>query len=373
MTPELRRKTPEEALRECQAEEAAAARTGHLKIMLGYASGVGKTFRLLDEARRRKERGQDVVVGAVQSEVPPECEPVLSKLEIIPLQRIEGGTTSGGGVSNGYAIDVGAIRRRRPMVCFIDGLAFLNPPGARHPNRWQDVQDILACGIKIVTTINVQYIAELQDKIEAITGKRRRETVPISFLKSASEIEIVDAPPEAPLGRSAEEQLELQQREQRLSKLRELALVLAADVVDQQLTEYLEAHGIHQVYGANERILVCITPRANLREMLEEAQIVAGRFHGELIVAYVQQAHLSAEDQSALDARLAIASAAGAHIEILEGDDPAEAILKFARTRGVTQLFVGHTQRTGLARLRGSPLDKLIWQGHGMDVRMFPQ
>jgi two-component system sensor histidine kinase KdpD len=361
---EFRRKTPEELLLECQAEEAEATRAGgHLKVMLGYASGVGKTFRLLDEARRRRERGQDLVVGAVQPDLPPEAEQVLKRLEMIPLKQAGGRT----------AIDVDAIIRRRPMVCFIDGLAYGNPPGARNPTRWQDVQELLNAGIKVVATINIQYIAELQDQIEAITGKRRTETVPISFIKSASEIEIVDAPPEGPMERSTEEQMEARKREQRLLKLRELALVLAADVVDCQLNEYLERHGIHQHFGANERILVCITPRANLQEMLDEARIVADRFHGELIVAYVKQPDISAADQQSLDTRLAIASAAGVHIEILEGGNPADAILDFARSRQITQLFVGHSQRTGLARMRGSPLDKLIWEGRGMDVRVFPQ
>jgi len=363
MPSELRRRTPEELLRECQAEEAAATRAGHLKIMVGYASGVGKTFRLLDEARRRRQRGQDVVIGAVQPSVPPDVEPLLRKLEIVPLKKIDGGT----------AIDVDAIIRRHPMVCFIDGLAYDNPPGARNPTRWQDVQELLNAGVKVVASINIQYISDLQDQIEAITGKRRTETVPLSFLKSASEIEIVDAPSEAPMERSPEEKIQAQRRAQQLSRLRELALLLAADVVDHQLNQYLECHGIHQHFGAHERILVCLTPRANLQEMIREAQIVAERFHGQLIVAYVRQPDISPEDQSALDARLAIASAAGAHIEILEGEDPAEALLQFARSRGVTQLFVGHSQRTGLARLKGSPLDKLIWEGQGMDVRVFPQ
>ena len=363
MPAELRRKTPEELLREVQAEEAAAARTGNLKIMLGYASGVGKTFRLLDEARRRRQRGQDVVIGGMQATVPPECEPVLKKLEIIPLKQVNGGV----------AIDVDAIIRRHPAVCVIDGLAYANPPGARHPNRWEDVRDIIEAGIRVVATVNVQYIADLQDQIEAITGRRRAETVPMAFLQSASEIEIVDAPPEGPMERPPEEQFEARKREERLSRLRELALVFAAGVVDHQLNSYLECHGIHQHFGANERILVCVTPRANLEEMLSEARIVAEKFHGELIVAYVKQANISADDQSALDARLAIASAAGAHIEILEGDDPADAILEFARSHGVTQLYVGHSQRSGLARMKSSPLDKLIWQGQGMDVRVFPQ
>lgn len=361
---ELRRKTPEEALRECQAEEQAAARKkGNLKIFLGYASGVGKSFRMLDEARRRRGRGADIVVGAMQPQVPAEVEPLLQKLEVIPLRNVNGRT----------AIDLDALLLRHPSVCVIDGLAYDNPPGLRNPTRWQDVKDLLDAGIQVIASINVQYVCELREQVEAITGKHVDQTVPLSFIQSADEVEIVDAPPEAPLERSADDQAQIQKHEERLSKLRELALVVAADIVDYQLNDYLERHGIGQHFGAHERILVCITPRANMQEMMEIAQIVAKRFHGELIVAYVKQENISPEDQSALDARLAIANASGAHVEILEGDDPADAILEFARSRGITQLFVGHSQRACLARLRGSPLDKLIWGGHGMDVCVFPQ
>ena len=365
MASEIRRKTPEDYLRECQAEEDAATprSEGHLKIFLGYASGVGKSFRMLDEARRRRERGQDVVVGAIQPQVPEEVEPLLRKLEVVPLRIVGGGT----------AIDVDALIQRHPATCVIDGLAYDNPPGTRNPTRWQDVKDLLEAGINVIASINVQYVCELRDQVEAITGKHVDQTVPLSFIQSADEVEIVDAPPEAPMERSADEQVEIRKREERLSKLRELALIVTADIVDHQLNDYLERHAIKQHFGAHERILVCITPRANLQEMLEIAQITARRFHGELIVAYVKQANISPEDQSALDARLAIANAAGANVEILEGNDPADAILTFARSRGITQLFVGHSQRKGLARLKGSPLDKLIWEGHGIDVCVFPQ
>src|ERR1700704_680549 len=130
MTRELRRKTPEELLREVQAEEALAEK-GHLKIFLGYASGVGKSFRMLDEARRRRERGEDVVVGAMQGRVPVEVEPLLRKLEVMPLKSVSGGT----------AIDVDALIQRHPSVCIIDGLAYDNPEGLRNPTRWEDVQD----------------------------------------------------------------------------------------------------------------------------------------------------------------------------------------------------------------------------------------
>jgi len=368
MPAETRRKTPDDYLRECQAEEAAtaAAGRGHLKIFLGYASGVGKSFRMLDEARRRRARGQDIVIAAIQPQLPAEVEPLLQKLEVIPLKVVDGVT----------AIDVDAVIQRHPLVCVIDGLAYDNPVGSRHPARWQDVKDLMDAGIQVIASINIQYICELREQVEAITGKHVDQTVPLSFIQSADEIEIVDAPPdEMPpdVRLNSDERLESQKRQARLSKLRELALVVTADIVDHQLNEYLDLHGLSQTFGAHERILVCVTPRANMQEMMEIAQIVAKRFHGELMVAYVKQASISPQDQSALDVRLAIASAAGAHIEILEGEDPAETLLDFARSRGITQLFVGHSQRTGFARLKGSPLDKLIWEGRGMDVCVFPQ
>jgi two-component system sensor histidine kinase KdpD len=357
-----RRKTPEELLRQVQAEEAAAGK-GHLKIFLGYASGVGKSFRMLDEARRRRERGQDVVVGAVQPKVPPDVESVLRKLEIIPLK------TAG----DGAAIDVETLLRRRPAVCFIDGLAYDNPPGSRNPTRWRDVQELLRAGIKVIASINIQYVAELREQVEAITGKRVSQTVPVAFIKAADEIEIVDAPAEEPLERSPERQVDAAGPDQRLSRLREMALVLAADVVDHQLTEYLERHGIRQNPGATERILVCLTPRSNAREMVATARTIADRFHGELIAAYVGQSQISASDQAALDEKLGIARAAGARIEVLDSGDPADTLLDFARSQGVTQLFIGHSQRSGVwARLLGNPVDRLIRRSRGMDVRVFP-
>src|SRR5437667_6273069 len=146
-TREIRRKTPEELLRECQAEEAAVTK-GHLKIFLGYASGVGQSFRMLDEARRRRERGQEVVVGAIQPKVPPEVEKLLQKLEVIPLKTF----------GQDSAIDVEALIRRHPAVCFIDGLAYDNPPGARNPTRWRDVEQLLKTGITVISSVNIQYV-----------------------------------------------------------------------------------------------------------------------------------------------------------------------------------------------------------------------
>ncbi len=319
---------------------------------------------MLDEARRRRERGQDVVVGAVQPQAPPEAKELLEHLEVVPLKRIGEGTV----------IDVDAIIRRRPAICIIDGLAYDNPPGARNAARWQDVRDLVDAGLKVIGSINIQYIEELREDVEAITGKRVSQTVPLSFIQSADEVEIVDAPAEGSFDLSGEQTSEGDQRRQRLSKLRELALVLAADVIDHQLADYLDRNGIHHQFGTHERILVCITPRANIEEMIETAQIIADRFHGELIVAYVNQPQISSADQAALDHKLAIAKAAGARLEILEGDDPIETIVDHARLHGITQLFIGHTQRTGLwPKLFENPVEKLIRLSRGMDVRIFPQ
>jgi two-component system sensor histidine kinase KdpD len=151
-----------------------------------------------------------------------------------------------------------------------------------------------------------------------------------------------------------------------------MALVLAADVVDHQLSDYLEKHGIKQSYGAQERILVCITPRANANEMIETAQRIAERFHGELIVVYVRQADLSSADNMALEERLVLARSAGAHVEILDGEDPVDALIDFAKLRGVTQLFIGHSQ-SHRKWPWSDPVDKLIRKSQGMDLRIFPQ
>jgi two-component system sensor histidine kinase KdpD len=353
----LRRPSPDDLLRHLEAEDAYN-QAGRLKVFLGYASGVGKSFRMLDEGRRRRERGQDVVVGAVQPKGSPEIDAVLAKLDVIPLRSLNGRTV----------MDVPAILARRPGVCLVDGLAYDNPPDAKHPHRWQDVNELLQAGISVIASVNIQYIEELRERVERITGKHVGETVPQSFLSAADEIVVVDAPPELCISRATPAASAA-----KLSELRELALLLAADVVDRQLESYLGRNGIHQIAGTQERILVCVTPRANAAEMITSGKRNAERFHGDLFVAYVRQDALSAADQAALDRNLDLAAASGAHVEILDGDDPVDAILSFAQERGVTQLFVGHSLREKWwQRITGSPLDRLIRSAGGMDVRVFP-
>jgi len=362
------RRTPEELLRLCQAQEEAGKTRGKLKVFLGYASGVGKSFRMVDEGRRRKERGQDVIMGAIQPPLAPEVQAALASLEIAPIHELEGVPV----------IDVEAIVRRNPAVCLVDGLAYDNPPTSRNPTRWRDVQELLDAGIDVITSVNIQYIAELKDRVAALTGKQVSSTVPQAFLFSAEEIVVVDVPPEmcitrTPHGADAGFMDEAVYPARKLSELREIALLFAADVVDHQLEQYMECHGLAQSFGARERIMVCVTPRTNAQSMIESGRRNANRFHGELVVAYVRQHGLLAEDQAALDKNLALARENGAEIQILEGEDPIEAILHFAHERGVTQIFVGHTLQSGWwRRLTGSPIDKLIDRADGIDVRIFP-
>lgn len=364
MTTTSRRRTPEEILQQVQAEEDYDKR-GRLKVFLGYASGVGKSFRMLDEGRRRHERGQDVVVGAVQPQRSPDIEALLGKLPVIPLLMVDGTAV----------MDVEAILKRHPGVCLVDGLAYDNPAGSRNHSRWQDVEQLLAAGISVISSVNIQYIDELRERVARITGKYVTQTVPRSFLNSADEIVVVDAPPEMCITRAEDGRPDarVSSQAQKLSELREIALLLAADVVDRQLEQYLQRNGITQTFGAQERILVCITPRANGSVMIASGRRNADRFHGDLTVAYVRQAEISADDQGALERNLAIARDAKAHIEILDGDDPVETILQYARKHGITQVFVGHsTQERWWERYTGTPLDHLIHGANDIDVRVFP-
>jgi len=361
------RPTPEQLLKQVEAEERSAKR-GRLKIFLGYCSGVGKSFRMFDEGRRRKKRCEDIVVAAIQPSASPEVRELLQGFETIPPL-----------IDNGRpAIDVQRVLCRHPQVCLIDGLAYENPPGSKNRERWQDVEELLSAGISVLTSINLQYVKEKQRQVEMIRGKTANESVPEAFIRTADEIELVDAAPEYCVIHSSENGaragVDISKAERQLSELREIALVLAADVVDHQLEEYLHHQGIDQVYGTHERILVCVTPRSNASLMIRRGRRQADRFHGDLYVVYVQQDDLKVDDQRILDANLACARDANAHVEILHGEDPIGLIREFAVKHGITQIFVGHSQQGGwLSRWKPSPVERLIMEAEGIDVRVFPQ
>jgi two-component system sensor histidine kinase KdpD len=340
------RPDPEELLRQIQAQEDHEAR-GRLKIFLGYAPRVGKSERMFDEGRRRLKRGQDVVVGAIQSKGSAELEQMIREFEVIPPLRI-------GGVD---AVDVDSILDRHPQVCLIDELARDNPPGSRFNHRWRDVEELRAHGINVVGAINLQHICEHQDAVQGITGRRSAHSVPASFINSADELVIVDAATD---------------NTGQLSQLRELALLVAAQVVEEQLQRYMDAHGIHQSWGTQERILICITPRSSARRMLESGARATERFHGHMLVVYVQQGELSREAEETLQANLDSARKLGAEVHVLDGGDPISAIVDFAREQRITQVFIGHTQRPAWRFWERNPVDRLIQAAEGMDVRLFP-
>jgi len=330
-------------------EKTSDSTRGRLKVFLGYASGVGKSFRMFDEGRRRHDRGQDVVVGALQPKVPAEIQPLLSSLEIIPTFNIKGVSV----------IDVQAILERRPQVCLIDGLAYDNPPGSRNAHRWQDVEELLSAGITIVASVNLQCIDDQREAVEKLTGKRVTQTIPREFLNTADEIVIVDAPTEAATERG--------------SALREMALVLSADVIDAGLQRYMHSHGLEQHWGTHERFLICLTPRANFERMMATARRNAARFHCDVLAAYVRQPDLSDADRILLEQGVARARENGAQVAVLEGEDPVEAIVRYARSHGVTQIFVGHSAKKDLrTRMFGSTVSRLVRAARGIDVRVFP-
>ncbi len=337
-----------------------------LKIFLGYASGCGKSFRMLDEGRRRRERGQDVVIGALQPDMPAELERLALTMEIIPPKKIDGREV----------MDVEAILARSPHVCLVDGAAYDNPAGSRNPKRWQDIMELVQHGIVTITSLNLQHIEERREMVKQITGKAAEETVPVSFLYSANEIVIVDLPPEQLLERAGgpgASESALAEAQRQLSALRELALLLAAEVVDRQLEDYLLSHGIEQRWGTQERILVCLTPNANADAMIASGKRNANRFHGEFFAVYVRHPGLSEKAERSLKSHLEAGRAAGAQTAILDGDDPVEALMDFVCAHGITQIFIGH--RSGKHwwdRVAGGPIDRLIRATEGIDVRVFP-
>ena len=360
-----RKPTPEQLLERVESEDESFLSRGRLKIFLGYASGVGKSFRMMDEGRRRHERGQDVVVGALQPKLGPEALQTVSMLEVIPLQE-----------KNGIQVmDVETILNRAPKVCLVDGLAYDNPPHSKHEKRWQDVQQLLDAGISVITSVNLQHIDEESQQVEAITGKHVSQTVPLSFLKTAYEIVVVDAPPDACMRVTGEGSSNSVDRlsQQQLSELREIALLLAADVVDEQLSRYLARHGIEQTWGTQERIMVFLTPGANFNRMIDGAARNRDRFHGELMVAYVNRPDWSAEQRKKVEEGIERGRSKDAEILELDGEDAVETVLRYARQRGITQIYVGHKGRKSWwERAFGNDLDRLIRQAEGMDVRVFP-
>ncbi len=356
--------------------EEARARRGLLKIFLGAAPGVGKSYAMLEAARRLAAEHVDVVIGYVELHGRPETEALLEGLEVLPPQQLEHR-----GVVLGE-FDVDAALRRHPRVICVDELAHSNHPGARHPKRWMDVEELLDAGIDVYTTVNIQHVESLNDVVAQITAVRVRETVPDRVFDAAAEIELIDLPPDELLQRLREGKVYSTEktgqaltsffRKGNLIALRQLALRATADRVDAAMHAYRESHAIRETWAAGERVLVCVGPDALSERLVRAARRLATALHAEWIAVYVETPALTNLKRPARDrvlATLKLAESLGAETANLAGESVAIALLEFAQRRNVSKVVIGKPSRSRWHdRLRPSLVDEVVRGSGKIDV-----
>ncbi|MEY9967894.1 two-component system sensor histidine kinase KdpD [Streptacidiphilus sp. MAP12-16] len=329
---------------------------GRLKVYLGSAPGVGKTYRMLDEGRRRLDRGTDVVVGYVESHNRRRTEERLAGLEVLPrLHREYRGAQF-------TEMDVDAVLARRPEVALVDELAHTNIPGGKHAKRWQDVRDLLDAGIDVLTTVNIQHLESLNDVVQKITGVPQRETVPDEVVRRADQIELVDMPPEGLRRRmvhgnvygpeKVDAALSNYFRVGNLIALRELALLWLAGRVDEGLQRYRAEHGIGGVWETRERVVVALTGGPEGETLVRRAARIADRASGgDLLAVHVARSDgLADASPAALSAQRQLAESLGGSYHSVVGDNIPTALLDFARAENATQLVLGTSRRSALLR-----------------------
>jgi two-component system sensor histidine kinase KdpD len=352
--------------------QARAADTGprraRLKMFFGASPGVGKTFAMLESARRLKADGIDVIVGVVETHGRGETAALLDGLEVLPRKKLHYR-----GIEM-EELDVDAAITRKPAVILIDELAHTNAPGVRHPKRWQDVTDLLEAGIDVHTTLNVQHVESLVDTVAQITGVRVRETVPDAVLERADEIELIDLPPEELLGRLAEGKVYIPEQARRavdnffkrgnLMALRELALRRTAERVDVDVQAYRREQRIATLWSTRERILVCVGPSPGSERLVRAASRIAESLHAPWHAVHFDVTGappMRPDDRDRVDAHLVLAESLGCEASRLSGTSVAVALLTFAREHNVTRIVAGKpTHSRWRDRLRGSLLDALI-------------
>ncbi|GAA3207218.1 ATP-binding protein [Microbacterium terregens] len=328
---------------------------GKLRVLLGAAPGVGKTYEMLEEGRRLAAEGRDVVIGVVETHGRTATAAQAVGLPVIPRRPI---------AHRGVVLDemdLDALLDRRPALALVDELAHTNAPGSRHPKRWQDVQELLEAGIDVITTVNVQHIESLNDVVEGITGVTQRETVPDSVVRGAEQIEVVDLAPQSLRDRLAagvvypaeriDAALSNYFRLGNLTALRELALLWLADEVDSALKSYRAEHGITGAWQARERVVVALTGGPEGETLLRRgARIAARSAGGELLAVHVSsQDGLRDNAPGALAAQRALADSLGGSYHQVVGDDVAHALVEFARSVNASQLVIGVSRRGRLA------------------------
>ncbi|MGH9037401.1 MAG: universal stress protein, partial [Acidimicrobiia bacterium] len=352
----------------------AGSRRGTLRIYLGAAPGVGKTYAMLNEGWRRKERGTDVVIGFVETYGRAQTIVQIRDAEVVPRTRME------------YRdavfeeMDVDAILRRRPEVALVDELAHTNVPGSRNEKRWQDVEELLDAGITVISTVNIQHLESLNDVVERITGIRQRETVPDEVVRQAEQVELVDMTPEALRRRLAHGNVYAPEkidaalanyfRPGNLGALRELALLWVADQVDVALEHYRDRHGITEPWETRERVIVAVTGAPGTESLVRRAARIARRAHGELIGVHVTTDEgLVGPPGGLLDQHRRLLEEMGGQYHETVGADVAAALVDFARSENATQLVLGASRLSRWAELtRGSVINRAVRLSGPIDV-----
>ncbi len=350
---------------------------GKLRLYLGAAPGVGKTYAMLNEGWRRKERGTDVVIGWVEEHGRPQTDAQIRDLEILGRRQVD---------YRGHTIeemDVDGILARRPEFVLVDALAHSNAPGSRHAKRWEDVEELLDAGINVISTVNLQHLESLNDVVERITGVAQHETVPDRVVRSADQLELVDMAPEALRRRLAhgnvypaeriDAALSNYFRAGNLTALRELALLWVADRVDQELHDYRERHGIAGQWETKERVVVSLTGAPGGAVLIRRAARMAMRTKAELIGVHVRTDDgLSGSGTDGLARNRALLHELdGRYVEVV-GADVAPALVQVARTENATQLVMGASHRSRLTEfVRGSVINSVIREAGGaLDVHI---
>ena len=370
------RKSPEQLLAEISPPPEKAK--GTLKLFLGYAPGVGKTYSMLTEAIRRHSRGEDVVVGIVETHGRKGIAELVPQLEIVPRKKIEyKGTIF-------EEMDVDAIIQRRPQVVLVDELAHTNIPGSKHRKRYEDVLEILAAKIDVLSTVNIQHIESIAPTVNTFTGVVVRETVPDWVLQMAAETVMVDLTPEALQNRmkrgdvygkeKVEQSLRNFFRRGNLIALRELALRQVAEQVDRSLSSYMDEKDIHENWAVRERLAVCISSNPRAQYLLARAARMARRMDAELYAVHVDVGGANGQDDKSLEANLKFAESLGAKVVRLEGNSVPDAAAQFVREKHITQMIFGRTATKGMNKLRYmNAISRFLRDAPAVDVHIVTQ
>ena len=365
------RPTPEEVLTRVMREEKRQKR-GRLKIFLGFAAGFGKTYEMLTEANRRKQRGQEVVIGYVETHTRKGTEEQIGTLETIPRKNVTYRDTTF------EEMDTEAILARHPQWVLVDELAHTNVPGSERAKRWQDVEILLEAGINVLSTLNVQHLESLNDIVHDITGIWVRETVPDRIVQAAEEVVMVDITPRALIHRLERGEIYANDkvhqalgnwfREGNLNALREIALREIAHEVEEEVTEYRRDRRVQEPWMTHDRIMVCISPDRSSMRLLRRGWRVAQRLHGDIVAVYVEQHPPTEAEQQILRNDFALADRLHISVVTLHGD-VANEIIRYAHENRITQIVIGHSDRTRWQEfVRGSIINRLTQALRSVDI-----